>query len=337
MNDPECTDATASESSLVAVKTDQLAAAEGRARWSAALDQTFCEMDVDWPGEGGPFRAELTARPISDLSLSMVHADPHTVVRSPAMIDSDAGEDYILCLVTGGSATLGQDGRTGVLGGGAFGIVDASRPFFVSGTTEFAQVVLRIPRAELDSRASRGIIDSAVGVAVPAKQGVGRLASNLIVDVATHGDDVSAGSASAIATALLDMVVTAVNDVTTPVAVIDRVHADDIRRVQRIMLRHIDDSDRTIADIGAEAGMSVRYVHKLFSAAGGTPRAWLSRQRLERARTMLLQTDLGVVDVCAQTGFKDPSHFSRAFRRAFGASPAQYRTQRGQSGRSGTA
>ena len=53
-------------------------------------------------------------------------------------------------------------------------------------------------------------------------------------------------------------------------------------------------------------------------------------QRLERARMLLLQTPLTAEDVGLQTGFRDPSHFSRAFRRAFGASPAQYRAGEGR-------
>lgn len=326
--DSECTTPAAdSAARSVAVNTRALDTVEGRTRWHDALDTTFCEMDVTWPQRQRPFTAEMTARPIADLSISVVHADPHTVVRSPAMIESDSLDDYLLCLATGGSVTLDQDGHSGTLTRGGFGIVDAAKPFVISGVGEFSQVVLRMPRAALDSRATtRSIVDSAVGLGVSGQSGVGRLVSSLLVDVATHDDDISVGASSTVAGALLDMIVTALNDVGAPVTPVDRAHADDLRHVQRIMVSHIDNPDHTIASVSAEAGMSVRYVHKLFSTVGATPRSWLTLQRLDRARTLLLQTPLTVEDVGRQTGFRDPSHFSRAFRRQYGASPAQYRT-----------
>ncbi|WP_288813742.1 helix-turn-helix transcriptional regulator, partial [uncultured Gordonia sp.] len=106
----------------------------------------------------------------------------------------------------------------------------------------------------------------------------------------------------------------------------DRIHAADLRAVQNAMADHLHDPDHTIALVAAELGMSVRYVHKLFSTTGTTPRAWLYARRLEKARALLARSELGVADICAQVGFRDPSHFSRAFSRAFGVSPSRYRT-----------
>lgn len=87
------------------------------------------------------------------------------------------------------------------------------------------------------------------------------------------------------------------------------------------------DPDYSISDLAAELGMSVRYIHKLFSAAGTTPRTWLNQQRLERARKLLLSTDATISTISVRVGFRDVSHFSRAFRRRFGTSPLHFRMQ----------
>ncbi len=55
--------------------------------------------------------------------------------------------------------------------------------------------------------------------------------------------------------------------------------------------------------------MSLRTVHKLFSAAGTATRAWLYQPRLERARKYLLTRDLYVADISDRAGFRDVSHF----------------------------
>ncbi|GAB90709.1 helix-turn-helix transcriptional regulator [Gordonia rhizosphera] len=323
MVDPEC---TARSNGAVALSTRDLTSAEGRALWAETLDSTYCEMAVDWPATQSSFGADIIARPVGDLSLSMVRADPHAVVRTAAMIESDPGDDYLLCLITKGSATISQGTHEAVLCDGAFGFVDSSRPFIVNGVTPFEQIVLRTPRALVSSRIGQTVLQDAVGQSISGGSGVGRVASNLLVDLATH-DDFCAGSLFAVSSAVLDVVSAAVNHQVDAISLTDRAHADDLRTVQQVMLRDIGEPDRRIADVGAELGMSVRYIHKLFSAAGTTPRAWLYARRFDRARNLLLHSDLGVVEIGVQLGFRDASHFSRAFSRHCGSSPSRFRVE----------
>ena len=56
---------------------------------------------------------------------------------------------------------------------------------------------------------------------------------------------------------------------------------------------------------------------------GQTPHQFLTTQRLERARQLLLRGDLSVTDVCLESGFQSLGSFSALFRRHFGVSPRQ--------------
>ncbi|SLJ63129.1 Probable transcriptional regulator, AraC family [Mycobacteroides abscessus subsp. abscessus] len=111
--------------------------------------------------------------------------------------------------------------------------------------------------------------------------------------------------------AVLDLLATALCEYATPLTATARVHAEDLRRVQHLMARRMHDPDQTLTEVGAELGST-----------------WLYDLRLARARTLLLDTDRTVADISVQVGFRDVSHFSRAFRRRFGASPAHFRAQR---------
>lgn len=304
---------TAEPGRPVALSVRELESAEGRARWADTLDRTYCEMDVDWSRSSDRFAADLIARPIGDLIVSVVRADPHTVMRTPAMIDSDPNDDFLLCLITQGSAILTQGPRTAILENGAFGIVDSSTPFVVDGTTEFT------------SRLPLDVVESVTGHGISGQSGIGRLVSRFLVDVAATETPLSGGTSDSVAAAALDLLVTAISDRATPLSATMRTHADDLRKVQATMIRYLHDPDHTLAEIGTELGMSLRYIHKLFSAAGTTPRTWLYEVRLGRARTMLLETDLTVTAISVHVGFRDVSHFSRAFRRRFGSSPAHFR------------
>lgn len=327
MDDSECTAPAAARTAKpsVALSTRALESMESRTAWAGVLDATYCEMDIDWAQEREPFRADIVARQVGDLSVSVVRADPHAVVRSPATISSDPSDDYLLCLITRGTATISQGDGSITVDNGSFGIVDTARPFTVAGITEFHQVVVRTPRAYLDGRLPAGMADAVPGRLISADGGSAGITSRLLVDIAGRDDSYSAGSSMAIAAALVDLVVAAVTDQVTPVSATERAHAADLIVVQRAMLDRMADPDYAIADVAARLGMSVRYVHKLFESTGTTPRAWLYQRRLDRAVTMLLQTPRSVAEIAVHLGFRDASHFSRVFRRRFTASPAQFR------------
>lgn len=322
--DPDCTGGAGAVTS-----TRGLESTESRLHWTDALGSTYCELDVNWPKKHGQFTAELAVRPYGDLSVSVVRADPHAVVRTPAMASSDASNNYMLCLITHGSAVISQGERSAVLEHGSFGIVDTSVPFVVDALTEFEQIVVRVPRALLASRLA--VVDQITGQGISGSLGVGRFASRLLVDMATANAGLSTASSMSVAASAVDLVATAINEQTTPLVGTQRIHREDLAIVQRTMERYLHDPDHTIADIGAELGMSVRYIQKLFSTAGTTPRTWLYQVRLERARKQLLDNDLTIAEISLRVGFRDASHFSRTYRRQFGITPAQHRTeQRGR-------
>jgi transcriptional regulator GlxA family with amidase domain len=78
--------------------------------------------------------------------------------------------------------------------------------------------------------------------------------------------------------------------------------------------------------LAQRAGVSVRQLERLFADhLRSTINAHYVRMRLDRARILLRQTTLPVVEVAAETGFATPSHFSRAYRSSFGRSPRQER------------
>ena len=52
-----------------------------------------------------------------------------------------------------------------------------------------------------------------------------------------------------------------------------------------------------------------------------TPEKWLIRRRLDAAYELMRSGRQKIADVCAQVGFKSPSHFSRLFKQAYGIPP----------------
>jgi AraC-like DNA-binding protein len=75
-----------------------------------------------------------------------------------------------------------------------------------------------------------------------------------------------------------------------------------------------------------EAGYSRFHFARKFAAAyGETPRAYLTRRRIERAKTLLRAANLSVTEICLLVGFESLGSFSSRFRRLVGDSPTGYR------------
>lgn len=86
----------------------------------------------------------------------------------------------------------------------------------------------------------------------------------------------------------------------------------------------------SVEECAAACSMSTsRFQHVFREAAGMSPHRYLLRIRLAMARDLLLHTELRVSEAGAQCGFGDPLYFSRIFRRECGASPREWRAQRG--------
>jgi AraC-like DNA-binding protein len=75
-----------------------------------------------------------------------------------------------------------------------------------------------------------------------------------------------------------------------------------------------------------EAGYSRFHFARAFTDAyGETPRRYLTRRRIERAKTLLRTANLSVTEICLLVGFDSLGSFSSRFRSLVGQSPAAYR------------
>jgi AraC-like DNA-binding protein len=107
-------------------------------------------------------------------------------------------------------------------------------------------------------------------------------------------------------------------------------HADRLfARIRRIITDRCADPDFGPAEVAAETGISLRYVHKLLSARGCTCKELVYSIRLDRAAHLLeRRTSLGtgqhLSEIAYACGFRDYAHFARRFRHRFGHTPGAH-------------
>jgi AraC-like DNA-binding protein len=98
--------------------------------------------------------------------------------------------------------------------------------------------------------------------------------------------------------------------------------------IKTAALSHIADPDFGIDALAAIFRCSARTLQSRFARNDESFGAWLLEERLQRARTRLLASDSAgrsIEAVARGCGFRDPSHFHRAFRRRFGVTPGAIR------------
>ena len=84
--------------------------------------------------------------------------------------------------------------------------------------------------------------------------------------------------------------------------------------------------------LSRDVGMSTRQLERLFRRyLNRSPKRYYMELRLQKARNLLMQTDMSVINVALACGFASPSHFSKCYRAHYSTTP--YRERGAQASR----
>ncbi|MFD5338753.1 helix-turn-helix domain-containing protein [Streptomyces hawaiiensis] len=258
---------------------------------------------------------------------SQVQAGPQVVTRSRRLIAQDGKEFLILTLQRRGSALKEQDGRETRIGPGDFSLSDSSRLFRKKVEGAFCFTSFHFPREDLRVRDED--LRALTATAFSGREGGAALVATYFARLAREAAHLDAFAGRQFADTALDLLALLINERRgrfVPQA--PETAAATLVRVKDHILRHLADPGLAPAGIAAAHFVSVRYLHKLFQPEGVTVGQWIRTQRLERCRRDLQRApalEHGIAAVARRWGFTSPSHFSRAFRAAYGMTPREWR------------
>lgn len=98
-----------------------------------------------------------------------------------------------------------------------------------------------------------------------------------------------------------------------------------LKQIANYIEEHLE-QDLSLMELSSVAQMSRHHFARLFKQSMGvSPHQYVIRQRVERAKHLLLREELSVSEVAYQVGFANQSHLSRHFKRLIGVTPKQIR------------
>lgn len=270
-----------------------------------------------------PFRGVLTSRTFGALALSegsSLSPDRIRLSRRPEDIRKDQRDHFMLYLVQRGAVGLTQDGREARAQAGDFFIYDQTQPFTLDFYQGHRTILVNIPRPLLVSRLpkARRLTARRIG----GTSNLGALAGSVVRQLVAFDEPVNDDVVDRLGVSALDIIATTLDAELTGPSESGPGHQSLLHQVKRTMLAHIHETELDIETISRAHGIAPRTLNRLFAVEGTTPIRWLWQQRLDAAYKALAEGQIKhVTDAALSFGFTDMSHFSRAFKKAYGTSP----------------
>ena len=276
----------------------------------------------------GGLQTKARCTQFADVSVSELWGQGHFVERSREHIFAGNTEEvYLVVLLEGEGHLLHADGADRVSAGDAQ-IYDASVPSVFSLLGDFHQVALRVSKnsfadsEELPSRTPMVIRAAEGGPLVEQVRTVTRIAQAALRNPPGPLDDE--------ARAIHDLFGQVLRNRAGAMEAYWLTAKDYIRR-------NLHNPGLDVAQVSHAVGLSTRHLARVFAEHGSTVAQSILLARLERARTLLLDTShaaRSISEISRLSGFRSASQFSRSFRSTYGISARDARRDPGSLGSS---
>jgi AraC-like DNA-binding protein len=255
-----------------------------------------------------------------------IGSNAQRVERTYQDVRHDGADHYFTLFPAGGELAMIHNDQAVRLAVGDVALVDAARPATYSADNgeQWSTVSLSLPRQSLVSHLG---FEPQGGLYRSDGTPAGRLLFDLIRSSGNGEVSALSPADSHMQLAVYDLV-GALFAPTEPSS--GSRHADKLfARIRNIIKDRCADPDFGPHEVAAKAGISLRYLQKLFTEHGSTCSEFIYSLRLDQAARLLhrrgsLRASQPLSEIAYACGFRDYTHFARKFRQRFGHPPGAH-------------
>jgi AraC family transcriptional activator of tynA and feaB len=274
------------------------------------------------PHDPKSFVGRVRSQSICGLNAAHISNNVGRCERTQRDLRLDGVDHYYAVFQTAGRSTIIQNDHAATLAFGDVALIDSARPVTYLNAGLEQWLSLQLPRSSLMSHLG---FEPQGGFSGRAQAGAGRLLYQLIRESVGDENPISAPARYYMQLAIYDLL-GALFAPPNPVSA--SLHNDKLfSRVCNIIKDRFSDPDFGPCEVAVEAGISLRYLQKLFTQRSATCSEFIYSLRLDHAsrllhRRKLLSTGQPISEIAYASGFRDYTNFARKFRHRFGRSPA---------------
>lgn len=295
--------------------TDNLKAKERFDYWQDVVCSTYAPT-ANRKLTDEQFEGSLDVTQKGGVSFSRIQSLPIEYERSQR---DDGSDHFFISLSLCPDAYVSQRGRVSRQRPGDIVMFDSSQPYTCTFPEGDDQIVLSVPRGVLHAHMPNA--ERFLSQTLEFQSPLGGLAKSMLMEV-WNAQSLSDAIGERLNGAFLDVLASAFEAAFGSAADYTPHRVKQLDKAKQYILANLEQTDLSVERIASMTHVSPRTLNRLFADDGTTVSRWLWQQRLSACHEALIRHKFSQVSEAALSfGFTNLSHFSRAFKQAYGISP----------------
>lgn len=310
-------------------KANLMLTSDSQGRWTQLISQTYFPLTLNYGSQEAKFQGSLNVWKAegSAFSLSRLCSYQAEYSRSQSQIAHDDHASFLVTIPLRTNVFFSQHGRSLDCPPGHFIVEQGDAPYRFGYEAPNDMWVFKIPSQSMKHRIRRP--ERYSQHCFSAQKGIGCAFVEFLMICSQRVNECSSEDQNRLFEQALNML-SHVLEQDERVLSSDQSHLKTahLMRIERYISANLGSPELTPARIAGFCGISLRYLHKLFSGSGYTVREWVRGQRLEAAHRDIEASPIGINigEIAYRWGFTDQAQFCRAFRQHFGYSASELRS-----------
>ena len=296
--------------------------------WADAIASAYFPLSLEFSSSttfSGSLQIWETAS--TALTLSRLRSSQLGYSRSKSQVSEDQEACYLVTVPRRSEVHFEQDGRALHCRPGGFIFERGDAPYRFHYACDNDLWVFKLPERALHGQL-RGA-ERYTRLCFDAKRGLGRIFVDQLAMCAARFDECEeAVRHMLLEQALATLLMVLRDDERVLSSESSNLAAMHLQRIEHYVEQQLGNPDLAPPMIASACGLSVRYVHKLFSSTPYSLGEWIRLQRLEAVNRGLNDPGcrLSIGELAMRWGFSDQAQFTRSFRQHYGCTASSVRT-----------